>query len=116
MPGSQRTAELTQTAARTLGHQLVVAATAREEEIEQAFAAIASRGAAGLVVAASPLFNAFLPFRSSILTTAILFRRACGMLNCFMASAMADFSSGASTVPNVESTLPMKSTRERSPM
>jgi hypothetical protein len=30
------------------------------------------------------------------------------MLNSFAASAMADVSSGASTVPGVESTLPMK--------
>jgi putative tryptophan/tyrosine transport system substrate-binding protein len=58
MPGSPRTTKFAQTAALTLGHQLLVVSAANEEEIEQAFATIASRVASGLVVAASPLFNA----------------------------------------------------------
>ena len=58
MPSAARTTKLAQAAALTLGHQLVVAPIAQEEEIEQAFAAIAAHGVAGLVVAASALFNA----------------------------------------------------------
>jgi putative tryptophan/tyrosine transport system substrate-binding protein len=58
MPSAARTTKLAQAAAVTLGHQLVVAPIAQEEEIEQAFATIAAHGVAGLVVAASALFNA----------------------------------------------------------
>lgn len=46
-----------QTAAQTLGRQMVVVKVAAEGEFENAIAALASQKADAIVVGASPLFN-----------------------------------------------------------
>src|SRR6185436_5117302 len=53
-------------AARSLGHQLVVATVDREEAFDAAFANLAEQGVGGLIVAADPLLSAL---RTKVITS-----------------------------------------------